>query len=130
MMHFVRSTIAVTAMSAAFVAGVAAQDRSTPFRGETTVNVVEVPVEVYDTKTGEPVVGLTAEDFEILEDHTVQTISNFAELWRSEEDAVELSAAEREAFRRASEGVRKVFLEIGGTRSKEVLDRLLSATSE
>ena len=36
-----------------------------------------------------------------------------------------LSAEEREAFRRVSEDVRDVFLEIGGARSRTVLDRLL-----
>ena len=38
-----------------------------------------------------------------------------------------LSAEERAAFRQASEDVRKTFLKIGGAKSQEVLERLLSA---
>lgn len=40
----------------------------------------------------------------------------------------ELSPDERDQFRRASKDVRQVFLEIGGSRGKEALNRLLSAT--
>jgi len=85
---FVRCTLLVTFTVSAIALFVSASDDKTSFRGETTVNVVEVPVRVVDHKTGEPVVGLTAADFEILEDGAVQPISNFAELWRSEDDAV------------------------------------------
>jgi len=90
----------------------AAQDKSTPFRGETTVNVVEVPVRVFDRKTGEPVTGLTADDFEILENHVVQPISNFAELWRSEEDAVEMAGFDPSVPATASEDIRTRSVEV------------------
>jgi len=58
-----------------------------PFRGETTVNVIEVPVEAVNRETGAAAVGLTADDFEIRENGKLQAITNFAELWRSEADA-------------------------------------------
>ncbi len=89
MTPFVRCALIVTLSVLAVAVFVAAEDENTPFRGETTVNVIEVPVRVIDHKTGEPVVGLTAADFEILEDGVPQPISNFAELWRNEDDAVE-----------------------------------------
>ncbi len=40
-----------------------------------------------------------------------------------------LSPQEREVFQRASQPVRDVFIRIGGLHSREVLDRLLTATS-
>ena len=106
MKPFVRSTFVVTLMLVVAVVFVAAQDGGAPFRGETTVNVVEVPVRVFDRKTGEPVVGLTAADFEILEDGAVQPISNFAELWRSEDDAVEVAGFDPSAPITATNDIR------------------------
>jgi len=91
---------------------VAAQDKSTPFRGETTVNVVEVPVRVVDHKTGDPVVGLTAADFEILEDGAVQPISNFAELWRSEDDAAEIAGFDPSTPATAADDIRTRTVEV------------------
>lgn len=94
MSPFVRCIAVVTCTLLAAVAFGSAGQEDAAFRGETTVNVVEVPVRVVDSKTGEPVVGLTAEDFEILENGRPQAISNFAELWRSERDAARAGAFE------------------------------------
>jgi len=91
---------------------ISAQDESTLFRGETIVNVVEVPVRVFDRKTGEPVIGLTAADFEILEDGVVQPITNFAELWRSEEDAVEMAGFDPSVPATAAEDIRTRTVEV------------------
>ena len=87
-----RAVVTFTVIAVAVL--VSAQDESTPFRGETTVNVIEVPVRVYDKKTGEPVVGLTPADFVISENGNRQEITNFAELWRSEEEAVAAGVVE------------------------------------
>ncbi len=89
MTPFVRFALVVTLVVTVVPMPVPAQDEETPFRGEATVNVVEVPVRVVDRETGESVVGLTAADFEVLEDGVVQSITNFAEVWRSEDDADE-----------------------------------------
>ncbi len=91
---------------------VGAEDEGTPFRGETTVNVVEVPVRVIDRKTGASVVGLTAADFEILEDGVVQPISNFAELWRSEDDAVAAAGLDPSAQSGAADEIRTRTVEL------------------
>jgi VWFA-related protein len=64
------------------VAPAGAQDESQQFVGETTVNVVEVPVRVIDTATGEPVTGLDPSEFVITESGVVQPISNFSEIER------------------------------------------------
>jgi VWFA-related protein len=88
------------------------QDTGAPFRGETTVNVVEVPVRVVDHETGEPVVGLTAADFEILEDGVVQPISNFAELWRSDDDAVSVGGLDSEAAAAGADDIRTRTVEL------------------
>ncbi|HSN56049.1 MAG TPA: hypothetical protein VLT32_15350, partial [Candidatus Sulfomarinibacteraceae bacterium] len=89
MMSVARCAVSVTVVLLAVVGAASAQEGA-PFRGETTVNVVEVPVQVVDRATGEPIVGLSAEDFEVLENGKTQTITNFAELWRSERDAAAL----------------------------------------
>jgi VWFA-related protein len=89
-----------------------AQEESTPFRGETTVNVVEVPVQVFNAKTGDPVVGLSAADFEVAEDDVVQPISNFAELWRSEDDAVEVGGLDRATIADGSDEIRTRTVEL------------------
>ena len=57
-----------------------AQEVTGRFVGETTVNVIEVPVRVIDAATGEPVTDLAASDFRILEDGVEQPISNFIEI--------------------------------------------------
>ena len=106
MKPYVRSTFVVTLMLVVAAVFVAAKDESVPFRGETTVNVVEVPVRVFDRKTGEPVVGLTAADFEILENDAVQPISNFAELWRSEDAAVEIAGFDPNAAATVADDIR------------------------
>lgn len=108
----VRSALVVTLTLAVASFLVAAEDEGTPFRGETTVNVVEVPVRVIDRKTGAPVVGLTAADFEILEDGAVQSISNFAELWRSEDDAVAAAGLDPSAPSGAAEEIRTRTVEL------------------
>ena len=59
-------------------APVRADDRRASFRGEATVNVIEVPVHVIDRKTGEPVIGLTAADFEIRENGEPQTLEDLS----------------------------------------------------
>ncbi len=112
MISFVRCTILVTLMVLAVALFVSAKDDGSPFRGETTVNVVEVPVRVVDHKTGEPVVGLTAADFEILEDGAVQPISNFAELWRSEDDAAAVGGFDPERVESGSAELRTRTVEI------------------
>ncbi len=109
---FVRYTLLVTFTVLAIALFVSASDDMTPFRGETTVNVVEVPVRVVDHKTGEPVVGLTAADFEILEDGAVQPISNFAELWRSEDDAVTVGGFDPELVSTGSDDLRTRSVEL------------------
>jgi len=111
MSPYVRSAIVVTLTVVALAAFVKAQD-SASFRGETTVNVVEVPVRVFDRATGEPVVGLTASDFEILENEAVQPISNFAELWRSEEDAQEVAGWDPSTTATASDDIRTRTVEL------------------
>ena len=108
----VRSALVVTLMLAVVSPLVGAEDEGTPFRGETTVNVVEVPVRVIDRKTGASVVGLTAADFEILEDGVVQPISNFAELWRSEDDAVAAAGLDPSAPSGAAEEIRTRTVEL------------------
>jgi VWFA-related protein len=89
-----------------------AQDESAAFRGETTVNVIEVPVQVFDKKTGEPVYGLTASDFEVYENDVRQEISNFAELWRSDRDAVAAGGLDAEAVEEGSEEIRTRTVEV------------------
>jgi VWFA-related protein len=65
------------------MAGVAAaQEPADRFLGEATVNVIEVPVQVLDPTTGEPVKGLQRRDFRIVENGREQDISNFAEVTR------------------------------------------------
>lgn len=59
---------------------VRAQESTGRFAGETTVNVIEVPVRVIDTATGEPVTDLDPSEFRILEDGVEQPISNFSEI--------------------------------------------------
>jgi len=112
MNSFVRCTLLVTFTLLAIALFVSASDDRAPFRGETTVNVVEVPVRVVDHKTGEPVVGLTAADFEILENGAVQPISNFAELWRSGDDAVTVGGFDPELVNTESDDLRTRTVEL------------------
>jgi VWFA-related protein len=62
-----------------------------PFRGETRVNLVEIPVRVVDPATGEAVTGLRPSDFIILEDGAPRDVTNFAEVfrYRTEQDKAE-----------------------------------------
>ena len=71
--------VLVLVMAAAVVS---AQPAGDPFRGEASITVVNVPVQVVDRETGEPVRGLSPEDFVIREAGSVQEISNFTELAR------------------------------------------------
>lgn len=64
-----------------------------PFRGETTVNVVEVPVTVIDPASGEQVSGLAAGDFVILENGKPQELSNFFEVSRAATATTETGVA-------------------------------------
>jgi VWFA-related protein len=112
MSPFVKDTFVVTLVFTLLALPVCAQDEGASFRGETTVNVVEVPVQVFDKKTGEPVVGLIAADFEIYEDGVLQPISNFAELWRSDRDAVDLGGLDAEAVAVGSEEIRTRTVEL------------------
>lgn len=50
------------------------------FRGETGVNVIEVPVSVIDKATGKAVTGLTVSDFRVLDGGDVRDITNFYEI--------------------------------------------------
>jgi VWFA-related protein len=68
------------ALAALVLASAQAQDESQQFLGEATVNVVEVPVRVVDSETGEPVTGLDPSEFKIFEDGVVQRITNFSEV--------------------------------------------------
>ena len=107
-------TALVIAVSLAATGAALAQEGA-PFRGETTVNVVEVPVQVVDRATGEPIVGLGAGDFQVLENGEPQTITNFAELWRSERDAAALdgldpAAVDREVAELRTRTVEMVYL--------------------
>lgn len=86
----------IVTLISAVASAAEAQDQEASFRGETTVNVVEVPVRVVDGRTGEALTGLAIGDFEIFEDGTRQTISNFAEVWRSEEEAIAATGGEQE----------------------------------
>ncbi|MCD4749102.1 MAG: VWA domain-containing protein [Thermoanaerobaculales bacterium] len=70
--------VGVAVMLTAF--SVAAGDRSKKFSGEASVNVIEVPVRVFDPKTGEAVTGLTIRDFELFESGVRQEITNFSEI--------------------------------------------------
>ncbi len=62
------------------LAAAAAFAQDPGFRGQATVNVVEVPVQVVDPRTGLTESGLRASDFVLLEDGREQPITNFAEL--------------------------------------------------
>jgi len=66
--------LTASVLAAAMGAG---QDRR--FYGEAYVNTVDVPVRVID-RSGDPVTGLTAGDFEILEDGMRQPITGFREI--------------------------------------------------
>ena len=112
MSPFVRDTFVVLLVFTVLALPVSAQDEGASFRGETTVNVIEVPVQVVDKKTGEPVVGLTAADFEIYEDDVRQEITNFAELWRSDRDAVDVGGLDPEAVEEGAEEIRTRTVEI------------------
>ncbi len=70
----------VTGLVAAMLVVPASADEARKFRGETSVNVIEVPVRVVDRATGDVVTGLVASDFRILEDGEVRDITNFYEI--------------------------------------------------
>ncbi len=113
MSFFVRFAILVTVCFLVGAVCLHAQGESPSFTGETTINVVEVPVQVIDKETGEPVVGLRATDFEVFEDDVLQPVSNFTELWRSEGDAVEAGGIEPDSVAEDADDLR--------TRSVEVI---------
>jgi len=91
--------VAVLALAGLGHSPVGAQDPSQQFVGEATVNVIDVPVRVFDRSTGEPVTGLGPEAFRVIESGTEQTISNFSEIDAKiavrtvSEDGVETRAA-------------------------------------
>ena len=62
------------------IAPAQAQETTGRFVGETTVNVIEVPVRVIDKATREPVTDLDVSEFRVLEDGVEQPISNFSEI--------------------------------------------------
>ncbi len=74
--------IAPTVLIIVAAAAVSAQQPRESFTGEATVNVIQVPVRVIDERTGEPVTGLSADDFVILENGIQQKITNFEEISR------------------------------------------------
>ncbi|MCU0305924.1 MAG: VWA domain-containing protein [Thermoanaerobaculales bacterium] len=108
---FVRTTVLVTGLAASPLL-TAAMDDQAAFRGETSVNVVEVPVRVVDRATGEPVTGLVAGDFEVYENGLAQPITNFAELWRNEDDAGSFAGSGAEAAAEASDDLRTRTVEV------------------
>ena len=71
------------------IAPAQAQETTGRFVGETTVNVIEVPVRVIDKATREPVTDLDVSEFRVLEDGVEQPISNFSEI----RDSVALRAS-------------------------------------
>ena len=73
----VTTTVLVLGIGAA---GPAAIAQEAQFAGETTVNVIEVPVRVIDPGTGRPVTGLSAKDFRIYENGRKQKITHFTEI--------------------------------------------------
>jgi len=79
-----RSLVLAWTILAAAAAPLAAQQRGATFGGETTVNVIEVPVQVVDGATGEPVRGLPPDAFVITENGRRQEISNFFEVERGD----------------------------------------------
>jgi len=74
---WVRYFMGLVMVAAAF--SVSAEEPKT-FRGETAVNVIEVPVSVRDKETGSVITGLKVTDFRILENGEDQTITNFYEV--------------------------------------------------
>jgi len=72
--------LAVAACLLLTLAPARAQDESQKFIGETTVNVVEVPVRVIDKESGEPIMGLDPAAFKVIEGGREQQISNFSEI--------------------------------------------------
>jgi VWFA-related protein len=97
MMRSQTQAVATTVLAAAVLAAAAAAraqeiEVDPRFRGETTVNVIEVPVWVFDRETGRPVTGLASSDFRVREGSTEQQISHFREVvrdysWTSENPA-------------------------------------------
>lgn len=90
-MHHSTTTATIRPVAMAVGAALAVLAGATPavaqqaggrFAGEATVNVVEVPVRVFDPDTGEPVSGLGPEDFVILENGVLQAVTNFTEVVR------------------------------------------------
>jgi len=79
----------VAPLVALAIAPAQAQESTGRFAGETTVNVIEVPVRVIDKATREPVTDLDVSEFRILEDGVEQPISNFSEI----RDSVALRAS-------------------------------------
>ena len=70
----------VAPLVALAIAPAQAQETTGRFVGETTVNVIEVPVRVIDKATREPVTDLDVSEFRVLEDGVEQPISNFSEI--------------------------------------------------
>jgi VWFA-related protein len=79
-MRRLSTQLIVAAALALAIAPALAQEPTGRFAGETTVNVIEVPVRVIDSATGRPVTDLGLADFRILEDGVEQPISNFSEI--------------------------------------------------
>jgi len=68
---------------------IAAAQTGPPFRGETGVHLVEVPIRIVDPTTGEAVTGLNRSDFVILEDGKPCEVSNFAEVLRCRTESIQ-----------------------------------------
>jgi VWFA-related protein len=90
--------LCTTLATALAVSTVEAQDESQKFVGETTVNVIEVPVRVIDRETGEPVTGLTPGDFRVFEAGKEQKITNFSEISKNVQIAAASASAEGPGF--------------------------------
>ncbi|MEN8163859.1 MAG: VWA domain-containing protein [Acidobacteriota bacterium] len=81
----------------------ASADEVKKFRGEASVNVIEIPVSVIDKETGQAIAGLTVSDFRVFEGGEALDITNFYEVGEPGSKAITRSnapAADRAAHTR------------------------------